>query len=71
MRWSSGLEISAAPPRTNKTADPMNLCLDTEAFPTWFGLPAKESLPATHKIDYVHYWRCIGGSAAVAHPAQP
>ena len=36
---------------------PMNLCIDAETFPTWFGLPTKESLPATYEVDYVRSWK--------------
>jgi beta-glucanase (GH16 family) len=35
---------------------PLHLNLDSETFPKWFGLPDKETLPATFSIDYVRSW---------------
>jgi beta-glucanase (GH16 family) len=35
----------------------MDLILDSETFPTWFGLPPVETLPTTFRIDYVRGWR--------------
>jgi beta-glucanase (GH16 family) len=35
---------------------PLNMLFDSETFPEWFGLPSKESLPATFSIEYVRSW---------------
>lgn len=35
---------------------PLNMLFDSETFPDWFGLPTKESLPATFSIEYVRSW---------------
>ncbi|MBN1417331.1 MAG: sulfatase-like hydrolase/transferase, partial [Planctomycetes bacterium] len=36
---------------------PLTLNFDSETFPTWFGLPAEEELPATFRIDYLRAWK--------------
>ena len=41
---------------------PLNMLFDSETFPDWFGLPDKESLPATFSIEYIRSWsRTEGG----------
>ena len=35
---------------------PLHMNFDSETFPEWFGLPSKESLPATFSIEYVRSW---------------
>ncbi len=34
----------------------LNMVFDSETFPSWFGLPTKESLPSTFSIEYVRSW---------------
>lgn len=34
----------------------LNMVFDSETFPDWFGLPTKDSLPATFSIEYVRSW---------------
>ena len=36
---------------------PLALCFDSETFPTWFGLPKDDALPATFSIDYCRVWK--------------
>lgn len=36
---------------------PLTLNFDSETMPDWFGLPAKEELPATFSIEYVRSWK--------------
>jgi len=36
---------------------PLHMNFDSETMPEWFGLPYKESLPATFSIEYVRSWR--------------
>ena len=39
----------------------LTLNFDSETFPTLYGLPQKDSLPATFSIDYVRAWRRLDG----------
>jgi len=56
IKWSiDGVVRRTA--KNNYNSRPMNLCFDNETFPSWFGLPTKDSLPAVYQIDYVRAWR--------------
>lgn len=35
----------------------LDLNFDSETMPDWFGLPRKEDLPSTFKVDYVRAWK--------------
>ena len=39
----------------------LTLNFDSETFPHWFGLPEKDTLPATFSIDYIRAWRRLDG----------
>ena len=36
---------------------PLHMNFDSETFPEWFGLPDKDSLPATFSIEYIRSWK--------------
>jgi len=35
---------------------PLSLIFDSEAMPTWFGMPQDKDLPSTYSVDYVRAW---------------
>ncbi len=49
--------------RNTHWRQPLALCLDSETFAGWFGLPKEDALPATFSIDYVRAWKRKDGPA--------
>jgi hypothetical protein len=63
LRFTVDGEVVREQPNTH-WHQPLALCLDSETFPGWFGLPTDDALPATFSIDYVRAWRRTDGPAA-------
>lgn len=38
---------------------PLAMNFDSETMPEWFGLPQKDDLPSTYRIDYVRSWKKV------------
>ncbi len=49
---------------------PLNLILDSETMPDWFGMPADEDLPSTFRVDYVRAWKRGDAAADSVEVAQ-
>ncbi|MGC9329411.1 MAG: LamG domain-containing protein; glycoside hydrolase family 16 protein [Candidatus Hinthialibacter sp.] len=45
---------------------PLAMNFDSETMPQWFGLPHKENLPSTFRIDYVRSWKKVEASGTQA-----
>ena len=51
---------------------PLEVNINSETMPDWFGLPAPDDLPVTYRIDYVRSWARVDDQAAASEvdPAQ-